>query len=206
MDAPGDSIRVRRATPRDGALIADILAGAFVTDPFFSWMWSTDPVSIRTGVAAWMRLVVHRVAARADVWLTLDETAAVVWIRPDRPLEAADYAAVGALLDDRLGLRADDIMAAIAGPASRVPDVGHATLLYVGVRPEAQGHGRGTAVVAPGLAATDASGLPVHLNSTHPRNQPFYERLGFVPLGAAVVTGMAPPIQPMWRPARPPAG
>ncbi|MFH8503582.1 GNAT family N-acetyltransferase [Streptomyces flaveolus] len=49
----------------------------------------------------------------------------------------------------------------------------------VGVAPEAQGRGRGTAVLRPGLEAAEAAGFPAFLKTPDARNVRFYERLGF---------------------------
>jgi GNAT superfamily N-acetyltransferase len=195
-------IDVRRAIRADAPILVDAFVAALVDDPFFRWIWSSDSDGPEVGMRAWMTLVVTRTFDRAESWVSLDGAAAVTWIVPDAPLEPEDYAAVADLLESRLGDRGPAVMAAIAAASADVPVEAHRTLLYVGVRPGAQGRGLGTAVVRPGVAVADAAGLGIHLNSTNARNVPFYERLGFTALSEPVVTGDAPPILPMWRPPR----
>lgn len=188
---------MRRLASGDRDAVASILVEAFAGDPFFGWVWSTDPQGVRSGLTEWMTLVLGRLEGRADI--DVDEDGAVVWIHPDRPLESADYAAVAELLGRQLGARAAEVMTAIASSSPLVPQERHMTLMYVGVRPAGQGRGAGTRVVADGLRHADFEGLPVHLNSTNGRNVPFYERLGFRVVGEARASG-SPGMRVMWRP------
>jgi GNAT superfamily N-acetyltransferase len=192
-----DEIRVGGSTD-DAERIAETLTDAFEADPFFRWMWSTDAEGVRAGVRAWMGVVVDRLAARAELAMASDGSAAAVWLHPDRPLNGDDYAAVGELLASRIGARATEVMGAIAATRPVQPDARHRVLLYVGVRPAAQGRGLGARVLEPGLAAADAERLPVYLNSTNERNLPFYHRLGFEVL-AEVPTAGGSVLRPMWR-------
>ena len=48
--------------------------------------------------------------------------------------------------------------------------------------PSRQGQGLGAMVIAPVLERCDAEGVRAYLDSTNPRNRPFYRRLGFVRL------------------------
>lgn len=49
----------------------------------------------------------------------------------------------------------------------------------VGVAPEAQGQGLGSAVLVPGIQAAAHAGYPAFLETSSERNVKFYERLGF---------------------------
>jgi GNAT superfamily N-acetyltransferase len=61
-----------------------------------------------------------------------------------------------------------------------------------------QGQGWGAALMQHALARCDRENLPAYLESSNPRNVPFYERLGFKLLGTIQV-GSSPPIFPMLR-------
>jgi GNAT superfamily N-acetyltransferase len=74
-------------------------------------------------------------------------------------------------------------------------------LAAIGVRPEQQGKGLGTALLEPGLDHTDRLGLPAYLESSNIRNVPLYERHGFE-VTEEVELPSGPPIWLMWRPAR----
>jgi ribosomal protein S18 acetylase RimI-like enzyme len=66
----------------------------------------------------------------------------------------------------------------------RVPEP-HWYLMVVGVDPELQNRGVGSALVKEGLARADQSGHPCYLETSEKRNLAFYERLGFVVLEEA---------------------
>lgn len=87
----------------------------------------------------------------------------------------------------------------------------HWTLETMGLRPEAQGKGIGTRLVALGLARVDQDGLPCYLTTGRRENEAFYRRFGFevehealqqVP-GGPTHLGMRRPAQ---RPAPEPRG
>jgi ribosomal protein S18 acetylase RimI-like enzyme len=50
---------------------------------------------------------------------------------------------------------------------------------HVGVDPDHQGGGIGSALVKLGLARAEEDGIPAYLEAGNPRNVPLYERLGF---------------------------
>jgi ribosomal protein S18 acetylase RimI-like enzyme len=59
------------------------------------------------------------------------------------------------------------------------PRYPHWHLEMVGIRPEAQGRGIGSRLMAPGLARADQGGLPCYLTTAKRENVAFYERFGF---------------------------
>lgn len=61
-----------------------------------------------------------------------------------------------------------------------------------------QNRGLGEALMRPMLERCDESNMPAYLESTNPRNEPFYERLGFRRVGRLQVDA-CPPIVPMLR-------
>jgi ribosomal protein S18 acetylase RimI-like enzyme len=71
-------------------------------------------------------------------------------------------------------------------------------LPLIGVEPIHQGRGLGNALMENVLKRCDEERLPAYLESTNPRNIPFYERLGFRRVGAIQV-GTSPVVVPMLR-------
>jgi ribosomal protein S18 acetylase RimI-like enzyme len=69
---------------------------------------------------------------------------------------------------------------------ARVPEP-HWYLVVVGVDPELQGQGVGSAIVREGLALADRESKPCYLETSERRNLAFYERLGFVVLEEATL-------------------
>ncbi len=74
----------------------------------------------------------------------------------------------------------------------------HHYLPYIGVAPEAQGRGLGSALMRPILDRCDEERLPAYLEATSERNAALYERLGF-----ELRAGGSPPL---WLMVRPPGG
>lgn len=71
----------------------------------------------------------------------------------------------------------------------------------VGVMPNRQGQGLGSALLASMLKRCDRQGLPAYLESSNPDNVSFYARLGFKPFGEAIPVpdSKTPPLIPMLR-------
>jgi GNAT superfamily N-acetyltransferase len=76
----------------------------------------------------------------------------------------------------------------------------HVYLALLGLRPDRQGRGLGGRLIEPGLAYADEHRLPCYLESSNPRNVPFYERHGFEVTGSHVYTE-GRPVTFMWRKA-----
>jgi ribosomal protein S18 acetylase RimI-like enzyme len=74
----------------------------------------------------------------------------------------------------------------------------HYYLAVLGTRPDAQGRGIGSSLMAPVLSKCDAQGLGAYLESSKESNIPFYRRHGFEVVGE-VAFPSGPPIWPMWR-------
>ena len=77
----------------------------------------------------------------------------------------------------------------------------HWYLPLIGVDPVRQGAGYGTELMKHSLQRCDADHKLAYLESSNPRNIPFYERLGFERIGA-IQAGTFPQIVPMLRKPR----
>jgi GNAT superfamily N-acetyltransferase len=79
------------------------------------------------------------------------------------------------------------------------PKESHWYLMAVGVVPEAQGQGRGAALLAPVLDRCDEDGVPAYLEASTADNARLYERLGFESrTEVEMLPGVS--VRPMWRP------
>ena len=67
----------------------------------------------------------------------------------------------------------------IATLESNHPAAPHYYLPFVGVEPEWQGRGLGTALMRPVLDRCDEEKMPAYLEASSPRNRVLYERHGF---------------------------
>ena len=97
--------------------------------------------------------------------------------------------------------RADDLVVkAMTGLLERnhpfEPD--HLHLALLGVVPDHQGTGIGSALLRSVLDRADREGTPAYLEATSDRNRALYERHGFVALRQLQVLD-CPPLTAMWR-------
>lgn len=76
----------------------------------------------------------------------------------------------------------------------------HWYLPWMGVIPDAQNKGLGSALLRRGLARADADAMPAYLEATSPENAALYARHGFEVTGIVKATDY-PEIVCMWRPA-----
>lgn len=193
MDGP------RRAVKADADRLEVVMASAFNDDPVIGWLLpdaGRRPARLRRFFGIELR---HVALARGCVWTTSDLSAAALVLPPGRwrvPLSATlrEGTAFGAGLGRaaRLGMAMEWRHAReLRGPHYYVRDVG--------VLPEMQGRGLGSALMAPTLELCDRAGLPAYLEASSERSAALYERLGFEHLAQLSVLG-SPPLRLMLRP------
>lgn len=168
-----------------------MLGRAIQDDPLFRYLFP-DPAERPRLAVADATPVVRAAQMYGEVWVTDDLSAAACWRRPgDREATPEQRAASGlAALPGVLGADAWARLAAVFTyidprlAALGLPE--HWYLEFVGVAPERHGAGLGAAVLAPVLARADADGVACYLETFAAGNVPFYERLGFQVVEAAV--------------------
>ncbi len=79
----------------------------------------------------------------------------------------------------------------------------HWSLEVLGVDPDFQGAGLGSALVEAGLLRADKAGLPCYVDTSEGENVGFYSRFGFAVVKEITVTDLAAPFWMMVRPAVP---
>jgi GNAT superfamily N-acetyltransferase len=187
------------ATAEDVPQLKIVLAEAFFDDPVLGWLIpddSTRRARLRRFFAIELR---HVALAHGRVWATHDLTGAALSLPPH-----AWRAPLHATLLEGSAFRAHLIKAARLGAAMerrhvRTP---HYYVRDVGVHPDTQGQGVGSALLRPTLDRCDREGLPAYLEASSERNAALYERLGFRLTDELRVAG-SPPLRLMLRPARP---
>ena len=193
--------RVRLAADDDHTAVARVLTRAFLGDPVFDWMFPRP----RTRAAMIERffggLVLDATAPHDTVWTTDGVSGAALWEPPG---------AHGASLVDQLRMVPETVRVCWPRPVRALramgafelhhPEVDHWYLWFVGVAPEQQGRGIGTALLQPVLDRCDASRMPAYVDATTRRNRALYERLGFETIAEVPLPGRGgPSIWPMWR-------
>jgi ribosomal protein S18 acetylase RimI-like enzyme len=195
-------IALRRAVPSDAPALSETLADAFNGDPV--WDWMLPPGSHRARLRRIFGRLLGYALPRGHVYATEDLTTVTMWSPPGEwklPLSAVLRSAVpmaraaGVRLPRLLG-RLNDIERVHATQ----PDP-HWYLEFIGTARERQGHGAGAALLVDALDRFDALGLPTYLESSNPRNLPFYQRHGFT-VTAELSFRSGPPQWTLWRDPR----
>lgn len=193
----------RQAVIEEQGQLAQTLAAAFSEDPVLGWLVpdeSRREERLRRFFALELR---HMGFARGTVWTSDGFPGATIcmppgcWHLPTR-VALGHGPAFSRAFGGRLPI-ATALQTALELRHERRP---HWYILAVGVRPEHQGRGLGTALLSPTLARCDREGLPAYLEASSERSVALYERLGFEHVGESRLFG-SPPI---WRMLRSPQG
>ena len=183
------------------------LAAAFVDDPLFNWFMRRDA---RRDAARerFFKVLLKEVAfpdgriqrpasgGAAAVWIASENLGAQPIHRELRGLpmllNATGLSRFGRLLALRKAMDAHH-------PMERAHDY----LWFLGVRPDAQGHGLGSRLLSAQTAQLDARGRASFLETATPRNVPLYQRFGYEIVTEYRPAPDAPVCWAMWRePAR----
>ncbi len=176
-------------------MIARVLGDAFAD---YAWTgWTVDAENHAGRLLALHTTLLGALAipyGQVDVAVTAGGAiiAAAVWMRSDAAVPPDVWTQVAERVDVLSGDRASAAHAAESTLAPYRPVAPHVALSTVGVLPEAQGAGLGTATLAPGLARADRETLPAHLETSSAANVRFYRRLGFDVSAAVDLPGGGP--------------
>jgi GNAT superfamily N-acetyltransferase len=192
----------REASPANVRQLRAALAAAFEQDPVFSWLLPKENQRF-TRLSRFFDLELRRVVLpMGRVWTAAEGVGASLELPPGAwrmPLGA--QVAHGPAFVRAFGARLPRAMALLTLIERRHFREPHYYIPYIGVAPDAQGQGLGTALLRPTLDRCDREGLPAYLEATSERNAALYERLGFK-LRGELRLGSSPPLWPMLRPAR----
>jgi GNAT superfamily N-acetyltransferase len=181
------------------APVVETLTLAFTDDPLMGWLFDDD-VQRPDQLRQWWSWIIDNRQPHVDLLTTDDDRSAALWHGPD-PIEGdARGTSFPEMLADLIGAEemARKLPALGVIPAAH-PTERHWYLAAIGTRPAFQGTGSGPRVMQPVLGQCDAEGIPAYLESSNPRNVPFYERFGFVATGSIQVPEGGPALTPMWR-------
>ncbi|POX55588.1 GNAT family N-acetyltransferase [Streptomyces sp. Ru71] len=190
---------IRRADAGDRDLVVRLLDEAFLDDPVSAWVFPGEEYRRRT----------HRrlMGAFTDIvlgegWIDLsdDLAACALWLsvpggehgEDEGPAELRQAVDPGNERVELIGR-----LTAGVHPGERA----HLYLWMIGVAPERQGEGLGTALIEHVLQRCDREGLPAYLEASNVRSRALYERLGFAVMGDLDLPD-GPRMWPMWREPR----
>jgi ribosomal protein S18 acetylase RimI-like enzyme len=197
---PGHHV-IRRAGVEDADMVTQILATSFVTDPISMWIFPVADDELARRNVDFFRPFVDLVLAAGQVYTTSDYAGAALWMEVNVEEPAED--------DEEFGQR---VRAACGEYAKQFDILGelfdthhpghesHAYLMFVGVRPDRQNEGVGTALLCDRFVDLDATRTPAYLEASSPHNRRLYSRLGFETMRTLTLPD-GPDLWPMWRPA-----
>jgi GNAT superfamily N-acetyltransferase len=170
----------RTATRHDVGRLAEALAAAFYDDPVLAWL-IPNRRSRRARLRRFFQIELRDLGLnRGAVWTTDDCSGASVCLPPGRwRLPPSVAISQGPAYVAAFGLRlplASALMFRLEQRHLRDP---HYYFAAIGVVPESQGQGLGSALMRPTLDLCDRDGLPAYLEASSPRSAKLYRRLGF---------------------------
>ena len=189
-------LAVRKVGRPDTTAVAATLAQAFENDRVMRWL---VPGEGRLEPA--FTLYLEQIWLAHDAcFATTDGLAAACWLPPGQWRLGAGRRL--ALLPRLAGVMGRDLPRMANGLRvieARHPRKPHWYLPLVGVVPEAQGRGRGAALLRHMLDRCDGEGTPAYLEATTERSRALYAMHGFEVTEELRLPGGGPPLWPMWR-------
>lgn len=196
-----------RATQEQVRSIAEDLSAAFAKDPQFLWFLRTDHRHDLARLRLFQGLLLGSALPEGVVQRPATGGAAAIWLPSEAlgPTSALEDLLSLPRIAALTGLRRLPRLIAMrkAMEAHHPKDRPHAYLWFLGVRPEAQGYGVGSRLLAAGLRDVDQQGRHAYLESSNPANLSLYERHGFRVIKEYRAMTEGPPFFAMWREARP---
>jgi GNAT superfamily N-acetyltransferase len=198
-DASTGTLTVAPAGPADGAAVVDVIAGAFLNDPTWSWAFP-DPAARRH----WWGHCVGEALRYPWTFKTHGFETVSVWIPPSGTEFSHDgEERVPGLLKELVGSRASEVAELLRRFEQAHPrDQPHYYLSLLGTRDDHRGRGLGMALLNENLARIDAERMPAYLESSNPGNNHRYSSAGFVPVASFQAPGDGPVVTGMWRASR----
>ena len=175
---------VRSVGEADAEQAVSVLTLAFSTDPVIRALYP-DTLDHLTHFPKMMRINIVPAMAHHAVHYVDGFSAAAIWfppIRSDVDAEAAKSRGrqLGKLMGDTASKEGnDDFYAALGDVEAGHPKEPHWYLSAIGVDPHHQNEGLGSILMEHALPKCDEDNALAYLESSSPRNVPFYHRHGF---------------------------
>jgi ribosomal protein S18 acetylase RimI-like enzyme len=188
-------LQVNVASELERVQILDTLTSAFSSDPVARWIFP-DPQQYRASFPLFAQAYGGRAFKHRTAFSLADYHAAALWLPPGaNPDEEAMVSLFQqAAAKDTL----PQLFSILEQMGTYHPTEPHWYLPLLGVKPDMQGRGLGSALLRHALQQCDHARVPAYLESSNPRNIPLYERHGFRVLGT-IQSGNSPELIPMLR-------
>jgi ribosomal protein S18 acetylase RimI-like enzyme len=200
--AKGESVdptsTIRSAGAPDIERLIDILATAFESDPFMTWLLPAAETRLRGVRRLFTQLVLTRMNVDGECYVT--EHGGAVWARPGGwRISARRQLRTLHVLARTVGRHLPRALSAVATLDHHHPDEPvHWYLEALGVSPGHQRRGIGSRLLEPVLNSCDTDRVPAYLETATERNLAFYHRIGFQVCDEFDL-GKGPHIWTMWR-------
>jgi GNAT superfamily N-acetyltransferase len=190
-----------KAAPGDARALARTLARAFADDPVSAWFFPRDAGREERLARAYERVFLRRIALPREATFSVAGHAGVaMWLPPGQAhLGAVEQLRLLPALAAACGRDLPRALRGMGAMEAIHPHEPHWYLWLLGVDPERQGEGLGSALLAEVLHRCDRDRLPAYLEATTPRSHALYLRHGFEDAGELRLPDGGPRLWPMWR-------
>lgn len=171
---------------------------AFASDPANRWCWPATGDYL-AAFPQFVRGLGGRAFETGNAFEIAEDAGVALWLPPGTEPDEAEL--IDIIQRTVHASRRNDLFEIIRQMGEYHPREPHWYLPFVGVEPQHQCRGLGASLLRPMLQVCDSGGFPAYLESTNPRNVPFYESLGFTSMGI-IQAGTSPEIVPMLRKPR----
>jgi GNAT superfamily N-acetyltransferase len=195
---PGQA--VRKATPEDVPRLAEALANAFDGDPPMRWFLPDAETRIPRARRLF-EVMLRRVHLGRDYcYTTSGVSGGALWVPPGTwRLGLVDQVVLLPGMVRVFGRGLARAQRGLTVMESGHPAAPHYYLDSLGVEPEWQGRGLGSALMGPVLERCDIERVPAYLNAGSPGSRDLYLRHGFRVTEEFALPDDGPPLWRMWR-------
>ncbi len=186
---------IKTATASDEAPIIDVVVRAFAEDPAARWSWP-DSQKYFMQFPSFVRAFGGKAFIYGSAYYVDGYAAVALWLPPD---VLPDDDMLSSIFQRSVSEQSQKDVFTVFDQMGRYhPSEPHWYLSLMGVDPLKQGKGLGSELMKHALVQCDQDNKPAYLESSNPRNIPFYERYGFELL-STIQIGTSPHIFPMLR-------
>ena len=195
------ALGIRPARFEDVPHLARLLARAFYDDPVYQWLLPEASTRVQRSERIFKGFL-HTLYPCKSALVTSKLDGVALWLPPSScHISWVNQAKQNFRIISALGRYAHRGLLWWWFLERHHPPYRHWTLFLLGVEPEQQGKGIGTALVQYMLERIDRESVPVYLDTGNPGNARFYQRIGFEAIRTVHLPG-GPTIVQMIRPSR----